>query len=144
MEKYYIVDSTILPDVLDKVIEARSLLQNGEVKQVSEAVKRVGISRGTYYKYKDYGFLPAQGMSERKAVISLMLHHDKGILSEVLNTMSSVNANILTINQNIPIHEWASVVLSFDLCEMAVSIDELLERLRSCRGVSNLRLIAVE
>ena len=44
MEKYYIVDSTILPDVLDKVIEARSLLQNGEVKQVSEAVKRVGIS----------------------------------------------------------------------------------------------------
>ena len=41
MEKYYIVDSTILPDVLDKVIEARSLLQNGEVKQVSEAVKRV-------------------------------------------------------------------------------------------------------
>ena len=130
MEKYYIVDSTILPDVLDKVIEARSLLQNGEVKQVSEAVKRVGISRGTYYKYKDYVFLPA--------------HHDKGILSEVLNTMSSVNANILTINQNIPIHEWASVVLSFDLCEMAVSIDELLERLRSCRGVSNLRLIAVE
>ena len=73
MEKYYIVDSTILPDVLDKVIEARSLLQNGEVKQVSEAVKRVGISRGTYYKYKDYVFLPAQGMSERKAVISLML-----------------------------------------------------------------------
>ena len=71
MEKYYIVDSTILPDVLDKVIEARSLLQNGEVKQVSEAVKRVGISRGTYYKYKDYVFLPAQGMSERKAVISL-------------------------------------------------------------------------
>ena len=106
MEKYYIVDSTILPDVLDKVIEARSLLQNGEVKQVSEAVKRVGISRGTYYKYKDYVFLPAQGMSERKAVISLMLHHDKGILSEVLNTMSSVNANILTINQNSPIHEW--------------------------------------
>lgn len=43
MEKYYIVDSAILPDVLDKVIEARSLLQNGEVKQVSEAVKRVGI-----------------------------------------------------------------------------------------------------
>ena len=144
MEKYYIVDSTILPDVLDKVIEARSLLQNGEVKQVSEAVKKVGISRGTYYKYKDYVFLPAQVMSARKAVISLMLHHDKGILSEVLNTMSKVNANILTINQNIPIHDWASVVISFDLCEMMVSIDELMEQLNTCRGVSNLHLIAVE
>ena len=144
MEKYYIVDSTILPDVLDKVIEARTLLQNGEVKQVSEAVKKVGISRGTYYKYKDYVFLPAQGMSARKAVISLMLHHDKGILSEVLNTMSKVNANILTINQNIPIHDWASVVISFDLCRMMVYIDQLLVQLSTCHGVSNLHLIAVE
>ena len=84
-----------------------------KLNKVSEAVKKVGISRGTYYKYKDYVFLPAQGMSARKAVISLMLHHDKGILSEVLNTMSKVNANILTINQNIPIHDWASVVISF-------------------------------
>lgn len=144
MEKYYIVDQEILPDVLDKVIQARTLLQNGEVKQVSEAVKRVGISRGTYYKYKDYVFLPSLGMSERKAVISLMLHHDKGILSEVLNTMSNENANILTINQNIPIHDWASVVISFDLSEMNVSIDDLLAKLRACRGVSNLQLIAIE
>ena len=52
MSKYYIVDSAILPDVMDKVIEARQMLENGTVRQVSEAVKRVGISRGTYYKYK--------------------------------------------------------------------------------------------
>lgn len=144
MEKYYIVDSSILPEVLDKVIEARSLLQNGEVRQVSEAVKRVGISRGTYYKYKDYVFLPDKGMSARKAVISLMLHHDKGILSEVLNLMSTYNANILTINQNIPIHGWASVVISFDMSEMTTTIDTLIEALNDCRGVSNLRLVAVE
>ncbi len=144
MEKYYIVDSSILPDVLDKVIEARALLQNGKVKQVSEAVKQVGISRGTYYKYKDYVFLPDKGMSSRKAVISLMLHHDKGILSEVLSVMSKANANILTINQNIPIHDWASVVLSFDMSEMNVSIDELLQNLKECRGVTNLQLLAVE
>lgn len=142
--KYYIVDSSILPDVLEKVIEARTLLQNGEVKQVNAAVKKVGISRGTYYKYKDYVFLPAQGMSERKAVISLMLHHDKGILSEVLNLMSKVNANIITINQNIPIHHRASVVISFDMSEMEISIDALMERLSKCRGVSSLRLDAIE
>ena len=56
MKKYYIVDRAILPDVLDKVIEARALVQSGEVKQISDAVKKVGISRGTYYKYKDYVF----------------------------------------------------------------------------------------
>lgn len=144
MNKYYIVDAQILPEVLDKVIEARGLLESGVVHQVSEAVKRVGISRGTYYKYKDYVFSATQGREERKAVISLMLHHKKGILSETLNTLSEVNANILTINQNIPIHDWASVVISFAFNEMQISLDELMQRLRLIKGLTNVQLIAVE
>ena len=144
MNKYYIVDAEILPDVLDKVIEARGMLESGIVHQVSEAVKRVGISRGTYYKYKDYVFPATQGREERKAVISLMLHHKKGILSETLNCLSEVNANILTINQNIPIHDWASVVISFDFSEMQMSLEELLKILRTIKGLTNVQLIAVE
>ncbi|MEG2799028.1 MAG: helix-turn-helix domain-containing protein, partial [Erysipelotrichaceae bacterium] len=78
MEKYLIVDKKILPDVYDKVVEARMLLQKGEVKQISQAVKQVGISRGTFYKYKDYVFAPSQNYMGRKAVISLTLEHRKG------------------------------------------------------------------
>ncbi len=144
MNKFYIVDAAIMPDVLDKVIEARGMLESGMVRQVSEAVKRVGISRGTYYKYKDYVFPATQGREERKAVISLMLHHKKGILSETLNCLSEVNANILTINQNIPIHDWASVVISFDFSEMQISLDELMGTLRTVKGLTNVQLIAVE
>ena len=144
MNKFYIVDAAIMPDVLDKVIEARGMLESGMVRQVREAVKRVGISRGTYYKYKDYVFPATQGREERKAVISLMLHHKKGILSETLNCLSEVNANILTINQNIPIHDWASVVISFDFSEMQISLDELIGTLRTIKGLTNVQLIAVE
>ena len=144
MNKFYIVDAAIMPDVLDKVIEARGMLESGMVRQVSEAVKRVGISRGTYYKYKDYVFPATQGREDRKAVISLMLHHKKGILSETLNCLSEVNANILTINQNIPIHDWASVVISFDFSEMQISLDELMGTLRTIKGLTNVQLIAVE
>ena len=144
MDKYYIVNSEILPEVMDKVIEARQLLESGTIRQVSEAVKHVGISRGTYYKYKDYVFPATQGREERKAVISLMLHHKKGILSETLNCLSEVNANILTINQNIPIHGWASVVISFDFSEMKVALDELMQLLKRIKGVTNVQLIAVE
>ena len=144
MNKFYIVDAAIMPDVLDKVIEARGMLESGMVRQVSEAVKRVGISRGTYYKYKDYVFPATQGREERKVVISLMLHHKKGILSETLNCLSEVNANILTINQNIPIHDWASVVISFDFSEMQISLDELMGTLRTIKGLTNVQLIAVE
>lgn len=144
MGKYYIVDGSILPDVLDKVIEARIKLTNGECKQVSEAVKAVGISRGTYYKYKDYVFLPDRGLHARKAVISMMLHHDKGILVEVLNLLSKANVNILTINQNIPIHDWASVVISLDMGDMSISIEELLAELVNMKSVLSPTLLAIE
>ncbi|WP_461226467.1 ACT domain-containing protein [Lacticaseibacillus suihuaensis] len=144
MEKYYIVDSSILPEVVDKVIKARNLIENGQVRQVSEAVKMVGISRGTYYKYKDYVFMPDTGLTQRKAVISLMLHHDRGILSEVLNTMSAADASIVTINQNIPIHDWASVVISFDISNLKGSVDDLMASLKRSRGVTDVTLISVE
>lgn len=135
MNKFYIVDAAIMPDVLDKVIEARGMLESGMVRQVSEAVKRVGISRGTYYKYKDYVFPATQGREERKAVISLMLHHKKGILSETLNCLSEVNANILTINQNIPVKGKAFVSVSARSENMNIEIDELLKRLFEVQGV---------
>ncbi|WP_179395004.1 ACT domain-containing protein [Lacticaseibacillus absianus] len=144
MDKYYIVDSSILPEVVEKVIKARTLIENGQVRQVSEAVKQVGISRGTYYKYKDYVFLPDAGLTQRKAVISLMLHHDRGILSEVLNTMSAADASIVTINQNIPIHDWASVVISFDISNLTGTLDALLMALKHSRGVTDVTLISVE
>ena len=49
MSKYYVVSGDILPDVLEQVMQARILLQSGKAKRISEAVKMVGISRGTYY-----------------------------------------------------------------------------------------------
>lgn len=144
MKKYYIVDSTILPDVLDKVVEVQKLLQSGTVHQISEAVKRVGISRATYYKYKDSVFLPVQEQTARKAIISMTLEHKKGTLSKVLNYMSYAQTNILTLNQNIPIHNIASVTISFDMSEMTMDIDELMKGLNTLDGVSQLRLVAME
>ncbi|MCI8541151.1 MAG: hypothetical protein HFE67_06530, partial [Erysipelotrichaceae bacterium] len=52
--------------------------------------------------------------------------------------------NIITINQNIPIHEVANVVISFDMSEMAESMERLLERLMRLEGVASVRLDAVE
>ena len=123
-KEFLIVSKEILPDYYDKVIEARNLLSEGKVKGVSEAVKMVGISRSTYYKYKDFVFTPSENSMGRKALISVMLAHKKGALSEVLNYISSVNGNILTINQNIPINDVASVIISLDISETTITIEE--------------------
>ncbi|MFC6323567.1 ACT domain-containing protein [Companilactobacillus baiquanensis] len=144
MEKYYIVDRSILPDSFDKVIQARNLLETGKASNVSDAVKMVNISRGTYYKYKDLVFLPDESTSDRKAVFSMILDHEPGILSKVLLIISESNASVLTINQDIPIHNMASVSISLDINHMTGTINDLMEKLRSYEFISNVQLIAVE
>ena len=143
-KEFLIVSKEILPDYYDKVIEARNLLSEGKVKGVSEAVKMVGISRSTYYKYKDVVFTPSENSMGRKALISVMLAHKKGALSEVLNYISSVNGNILTINQNIPINDVASVIISMDISETTITIEEIIVALKKFDFVKSAKLVAME
>lgn len=144
LKKYLIVSKKILPDVYEKVIEARNLINNGSVKGISEAVKVVGISRSTYYKYKDYVFSPDENSIGRKAVVSMMLRHEKGVLSNVLNYLSQEHANILTINQSIPINGKASVSVSLDISDLSKSIDDVILEMRKIKGASSVRLLSVE
>ena len=48
--EYLIVSKAIVPDYYEKVIQVRELLRSGKVKEVSEAVKIIGISRITNIK----------------------------------------------------------------------------------------------
>ena len=142
--KYLLVDKKILPSYYEKVIEARSLLSSGKIKDVSEAVREVGISRSTYYKYKDYIFTTNTDTDGRKAIISFTLSHKPGILSEVLTKLSERGANILTITQNLPINSKAHVVMTLDISCLALELEDLLKEINSINKVSGTKLISVE
>ena len=143
-EQYLIVNTKILPDFYAKVVEARDLVEQHKVKGVSEAVQRVGISRSTYYKYKDSIFSFSENARGRNAVLSMILTHQQGVLSEVLNELAAQHTRVLTINQSIPIHDHASVSLSLDISDLDCSIDEVLRSLKEKKGVTNVRLIDLE
>lgn len=143
-DKYLIVSKKILPDYYEKVIEARRILEEGKIKSVSEVVKMVGISRSTYYKYKDYIFLPSKSTIGRKALVSLMLEHKRGVLSDVINYLSVVNGNIITINQNMPINNSASVIISLDISDINIPIEEIISGLKDIPDVISGKLISLE
>ena len=143
-EQFLIVNTCILPDYYEKVVKARDLVEHQQVRGVSEAVQQVGISRSTYYKYKDYIFSYSENTRGRKAVLSLTLAHQPGILSEVLNTLADLNSSVLTISQSIPIHDHASVALSLDISAIPCSIHELVKKLENTEGVIHARLIDLE
>ena len=91
---YLIVHKKILPEYFNQVIQARSLLENHEVETVTEAVKKVGISRNTYYRYKDYLFEISDNATSRTMTISLLLKDESGALTAVLQTLSKAQASV--------------------------------------------------
>ena len=141
---YLIIHKSALPDYYEKVLEARRLLESGKVREVSEAVRRVGISRSTYYKYKDYVFEPAASSGGRKAVLELMLDNRPGVLSAVLSRLFGAGANILTITQSLPVLGKASVTLTIDVGGVSRGIGSLVSALESVGGVESVRLLAIE
>lgn len=144
LNEYLIVEKSALPEYFAKVVEARRLLESGACTQVIDAVQAVGISRSTYYKYKDKVLEPSQLTVGRKASLMLQLSHEAGMLSRVLSAVSACNANVLTITQSLPIHGRASIMLSIDLGQLKGSLDQLLSDLSALPGVEHVRLLAVE
>jgi chorismate mutase len=144
LDNYLIIHKSILPEYYEKVLEARHLLEDGKAKDVSQAVKEVGISRSTYYKYKDYILEPTDLSGCRNAVLSLMLAHEPGTLSALLKKLSDVGGSILAINQSLPIHGKASVTISLDVSNVHANITDVVNDIGEMPGVEQARLLAIE
>lgn len=139
---YYIVDAEALPEIFRKVVDARRMLDTGEAETVNQAVQLAGISRSAFYKYKD-AVRPFQDMLYGRIVtFHIMLKDEPGILSHVLNLFAGSGANILTINQGIPINGCAVVTVNAETSGLEGSLQELLARLNGAEGVLRGEILA--
>lgn len=141
---YYVIEKSVLPDVYEKVVNAKKLLKEGKVKDVTEAAKIAGISRSVYYKYKDFIFEFSESAQGRKATFNLMIIDEKGVLSNILNYVSSKGGSVLTINQGIPLNGYAYVSLTIDMSTLDGDIKTLLQGLAGIDKVEKAEFIAME
>ncbi len=139
--EYFIIHKKVLPDYFEKVIEIKEQISNG--LNVSEACKAVGLSRSTFYKYKEYVNRPSDAIGKR-IILSLKLVDEPGILSNILNDIASRKANILAINQELPIHNVAFVTLTISINDMDISIQSFVSELKLMKNVIDVLLLAVE
>ncbi|MDR5659152.1 ACT domain-containing protein [Serpentinicella sp. ANB-PHB4] len=143
-DTYYIVNAKALPEVFIKTMEAKELLKRGGACTIYEAVEKVGISRGAYYKYKDYIF-PFYELGQGKIItFSFLLDHSAGILSEVLNKIADAGGSILTINQNIPNHGVANVTITVEVKNLVGDIELLVKRVKESKGVKEVDILGKE
>ncbi|ATF12428.1 ACT domain-containing protein [Brevibacillus sp. HB1.2] len=140
-EKFYLIRSDILPESIAKTIEAKKMLESGEVDTVNEAVERVGLSRSAFYKYKD-GIFPFNSMmSEKIMTFTFSLDHMSGYLSKVLTYVADQGGNVLTINQTIPLQGIATISMSVDMANLRVSSTEFLDSLQLIPGVRKAMIV---
>ena len=139
---FLIVHKDKLPDYFEKVIEAREMLESHEAATVTEAAEKAGISRNTYYKYKDFVFAPGEKIITHRAVISLILVDQSGALSSVIQILSEHNTNILTISQAVPVAGKANVLISLDITGISCTIETLVSFLKENRYVRRVHLDA--
>ena len=140
--RYFIVDKKVLPEVFSKVIKVKKLMAQDNTKTVQEAAACV-ISRSAFYKYRDYVFELGENSTERTVTLGANLSDKSGILSDVLNVIAEKCANILTINQTIPINGVANVTITIEI-GIDTKIDSVLDELSKINGVYSLKILARE
>lgn len=139
---YYLVDSSVLPEIFEKVINVKKLLQTGKNKTINEAVQQVGISRSAYYKYKDYVF-PFYEISQATIITLFFILEDiTGVLSKILYIIAGAKANVLTVNQNIPINGVANITISIQTANMDRDIETLIEEMEKIEGIRKIEILA--
>jgi len=143
----YIIDKKAVSESLLKAHQVNAMLENDKTLSVLDAVKKVGISRSAYYKYKDM-IKPYRPLKLNKVVtLFLELYDVAGNLSNVLNIIAKTGANVLTINQNIPVNGKANISISIDTGGMKSTnkdIAYLEKKLRSIENVSSFSAIGNE
>lgn len=142
--KYFVVTKKAVPEVLLKVVEAKRLLESGKVPTIQDAADEVGISRSSFYKYKDDIFPFHDNAQGKTITLSLQIDDEPGLLSDVLKVIADFGANILTIHQSIPINGVASLSVSVQVLQTTKDISVMLDEMENRSGVHGVKILAKE
>lgn len=142
--RYYVVRDRALPEVLQKVAEVKRLLEADRFLTVQEAVERVGLSRSSFYKYKE-DITPFSDNTRGKTVtLVTQMNDEPGLLAELLQVVAAYKANILTIHQSIPVNGMATVTLSVEVLANTGNTAGMVEEIENLSGIQDVKILGVE
>jgi chorismate mutase len=142
--KYFVVKQKAVPEVLLKVVEAKKLLESERVITVQEATDRVGISRSSFYKYKDDIFPFYDNAKGKTITLVMQMDDEPGLLSDLLHVVAVYRANILTIHQSIPVNGVATLTISVEVLETTGNVSKMVEDMEEKDGVHYVKILARE
>lgn len=142
--KYFVVKQKAVPEVLLKVVEAKKLLESERAITVQEATDKVGISRSSFYKYKDDIFPFYDNTKGKTITLVVQMDDEQGLLSDLLHVVAVYRANILTIHQSIPVNGVATLTLSVEIRENTGNVSGMIEELENLNRIHYVKILARE
>ncbi len=142
--EYFVVKQKAVPGVLLKVVEAKRLLESERVITVQEATEQVGISRSSFYKYKDDIFPFYDNTKGKTVTFVVQMNDEQGLLSVVLHVVAVYKANILTIHQSIPVNGVATLTLSVEVKADTGNISKMVDEIEEQPGIHYVKILARE
>lgn len=142
--KYYVVKKKAVPEVLLKVVETKRLLASERAMTIQEATEKIGISRSSFYKYKDDIFPFHENEKGQTVTLAIQMDDMPGLLAEILQEVAEYRANILTIHQSIPLNGVATLTISVEILSTTGNISEMVNDIENNEGVHYLKIVGRE
>ncbi len=142
--KYFVVKQKAVPEVLLKVVEAKRLLESERAITVQEATDKVGISRSSFYKYKDDIFPFYDNTKGKTITLVVQMDDEQGLLSDLLHVVAVYKANILTIHQSIPVNGVATLTVSVEIRPNTGNVSEMVGDMEEMDGIHYVKILARE
>ena len=142
--KYFDVKQKAVPEVLLKVVEPKKLLESERAITIQEATDKVGISRSSFYKYKDDIFPFYDNTKGKTITLVIQMDDEQGLLSDLLHVVAVYKANILTIHQSIPVNGVATLTLSVEVRSNTGNVSKMVEDIEEMNGIHYVKILARE
>lgn len=139
-QEFLIIDKNILPEHFGMIIEIKELINNGY--KISDACKKVGLSRSTFYKYKDNVFLTS-GLTNKKANI-LVKMKEKGSFIELLKLLDEMNIQAVNIHKEVLVNGVQEIFLTLSTNNITMDFNDVVKDVRRLISIKEVMLLASE
>lgn len=144
MERYYVLKQSAVPEVLLKVVETKQLLESGAASSVLEAVERVGISRSSYYKYKDDISVYHQTETGQLTVLVIQVDDAPGEFLSILHAIAEYKVNVKNVHQATAVNGVANLMLVLETSADADCMADIVKHIREHPGVHYVKILSKE
>lgn len=141
---FYVLREKAVPEVLLKVVEMKKLLDVNKDMPILDAAEQIGISRSSFYKYKDDISPFYQGEKGRIITVIIQVDDAPGVLSYIVQKIAEYKLNVLTIHQSIPVHKVATITISAEVLSTEENVAEVIDELQLYEQIRDLTLVGSE